>query len=105
MRRCAQCKVSIDHLRAGAIYCGKTCTKRASRERIARAEAIRIEPSVAPGRQRKPTVNDVAEMFLTARGLETSFRFASKKVDPRLRAACSRVADAIGAAIDSEGMR
>lgn len=69
------------------------------------AESERVQPAVKPAPMRKPTAEDVARLIAESASLEASFRFAADKVEFRLRPLCARMADAIGAAIDKEGLR
>lgn len=100
-RRCESCGTSIQGKRSDARYCGDRCRQRAHRAAV-ELTATPIVPAAVPKRQRKPSVEDVAGMFLAAAGLEVSFRFASEKADYRLRAMCARMAAAIGAAMAHE---
>lgn len=65
----------------------------------------KVEPRAVPVRQPKPTIEDITRLVVEAVGVEESFRFASERAEFRLRPMCSRMADAIGDALDKEGLR
>ena len=67
--------------------------------------ATRVQPVAVPTRQRKPTVEDLTRLVLDATSLESAFRFAAERADYRYRPICARMANAIGSALDDEGLR
>jgi len=108
-RTCVICGASTADKRRDAMYCSGRCRKKGQRTGVATrrapAYAVQVMPAVVPKRQRKPSVNDIAHLVLDASSIEASFRFASTRADYRFRAMCTRMADAIGAALDQEGLR
>lgn len=109
MRTCKVCGTSIEGKRRQAVYCGPNCAKQAQRLGLARTEverkpAIPVTPSAVPRRQRKPSMDDIARLFVQALGVAAAFKFAATRADYRFRPMCTRMADAIIAAIESEGV-
>jgi hypothetical protein len=71
----------------------------------ATSPGTKVEPRAVPVRQRKPTIADVTRLVVETIGVEESFRFAAERAEFRLRPMCSRMAAAIGDALDKEGLR
>ena len=105
-RTCPECGTDISHMRKQAIYCGPRCRKRGSRRHAVEntPPPVRIIPTRVPSPLRKPSVNDIASMFVEANGLAASFRLASEKSDWKLRPMCARMAAALQDAVDKEGV-
>jgi hypothetical protein len=103
---CAVCSTPLTPPQRGPTptYCSSTCRKRASRIRQAQAgPTTRIIPARAPARLPKPTRDDIARLLLELHGIEAGLRRAAAHCDEfRFRPMCSRIADAIRAAVDAE---
>jgi hypothetical protein len=110
-RSCLVCGAPLAaNRRRSARYCpGDRCRKAAQRKGIARSRDVvqlrKVQPAHIPGRQRKPSLEDLTHLVCDTAAIEAAFRFAASKADYRFRPMCSRLADAIGHALDEEGLR
>jgi hypothetical protein len=105
---CLICRQPFEAVRSDARYCSRRCSKAAQRSGIARSgsEPVfeKVAPSPVPRLTRKPTINQLASLVVTTRGIAEAFRVAARKADVPLRPVCSRIADAIDAALDAEAL-
>ena len=100
MARCLMCGREFTAMRSTARFCGATCRSAWNRMHAAPSAP---RPTPAPAAQ-TPGEREVAELVKAARGVQAGFSAAAAGGVPALRAMCQRVADGIGAALDSEGL-